>query len=124
MLVQVHRRDLYKQKHPPNARTGPADGPVRTLDVSEHYWLQIPVKSEQLYGIVVVLIGFFLRSDINDRAYLPMLYRQGYVIQFLSKNQIDIFPGGCFPLKPTIVKRLSSPVFRLAEINTEKLRET
>ena len=33
VLVQVHRRDLYKQKHPQNARTGPAHGPIRALDV-------------------------------------------------------------------------------------------
>ena len=32
VLVQVHRRDPYKQKHPRNARTGPAHGPVRALD--------------------------------------------------------------------------------------------
>ena len=32
VLVQVHRRDPYKQKHSQNARTGPAHGPVRALD--------------------------------------------------------------------------------------------
>ena len=31
VLVQVHRRDLYKRKQPRNARTGPYVGPVRAL---------------------------------------------------------------------------------------------
>ena len=29
VLVSVQLRDLYKQKHPLNARTGPVHGPVR-----------------------------------------------------------------------------------------------
>ena len=61
--------------------------------------------SEHFYGIVVVLIRLFLCPDINYGVNLPILDGHGKVIQLFSEGYIDLFPGCCCPLQPTIVQR-------------------
>ena len=83
VLVQVHRRDPYKQKHPPNARTGPFPGPVRALAV--------PRNSSDIQTIptfFISLCGRTVRGMTSQRKYLKFngldLWQLGRLLSILS----------------------------------------